>query len=111
MAYAKRKAPKTRVAKSCTARVIKKTFNLAHLFNEDCSLFSESNCGKILDNKLGQFSPMPLQHSKDALPCSNAAAYQKQPHYMCTNYSSLADIYLRNNPYGLLYSKHFAKKG
>lgn len=111
MARAKWKAPKTRAAKSRAARAIKKTSNLAHPCSEDCSLFSEPNVGEILDDELGQFPPTPPQHSKYALPCSNVAAHQERTHYICTNCSSLADTYLRNDPHGLLRGGHPARKG
>ena len=51
-ARAKRKAPKTRLTKRRTARATKKTSNLAHPCSEDCSLFSEPNFGNILDDEL-----------------------------------------------------------
>lgn len=110
MACAKRKAPKTRVAKSCTARVTKKLSNLAHPYSENCSLFSEPNFRKILNDELGQFSSMPSQYLKDALPCSNAAANQERPHYMYTNCSLLEDTYLRNDPYRLFHGKYPTRK-
>lgn len=108
--FIKRKAPKNGAARSGAARTTKKPSNLARCCNEDCSLFSESNVGETLNDKSGQLPLAAPQHSKEVSPCSNAAAHQG-PHYICTNCSSLADTYLRNEPHGLLRGGHPARKG
>lgn len=102
----KRRAPKSRAAINRAARATKKQSKLVHPCSEDCTLFSEDlDVDAILNDELGDL-PEPPQHSKEVSPCSNAAAHQNGPHYICTNCSSLANTYLRNDPEGLLHSGH-----
>lgn len=109
---AKRKAPRTRTAINRTAITTKKHVHFVNpLCTEDCSLFSEDlDVDAILNDKSGDLHEPP-QHSEKVSPCSNPAAHENGPHYICTNCSSLANKCLRNDPEGLLHSGHPFIKG
>lgn len=102
----KRRAPKTRAS-----RTAKKQSHLTYTCSEDCTLFSEDLDVHAILNDESEDLPEPPPHSKEVSPCSNAAAHQDGPHYICTNCSSLANTYLRKDPYGLLHSGHPFIKG
>lgn len=102
---------KRRGTKTRAARATKKQSKIAHSCSEDCTLFSEDlDVDAILNDESGDLSEPP-PHSMEVFPCSNAAAHQDGPHYICTNCSSLANEYLRRDPYGLLHSGHPIIKG
>lgn len=97
--------------KTCAARAAKRQSNIAHSCSEDCTLLlGEIDFDAILNDESGDLPEPPL-HSKEVSPCSNAAAHQNEPHYICRNCSSLANAYLRKDPYGLLHSGHPFIKG
>lgn len=107
----KRRAPRTKAARARAARATKKQSNLAPPCSEDCTLFSEDlDVDAILNDEFSDL-PEPPQHSTEVFCCSNAAAHQNGPHYICTNCSSLGNAYLRNDPQGLLHSGHPIIKG
>ena len=107
----KRRAPRARAAISRAARATKKQSNLANSCSEDCTLFSEDlDVDAILNNESGDL-PERAPLSKEVSPCSNAAAHQNGPHYICTNCSLLANTYLQKDPHGLLHSGHPFIKG
>lgn len=107
----KRREPRTSAARTRATRATKKQSNFAHPCSEDCTLFSEDlDVDAILNDESGDL-PEPPPHSKEVSPCSNAAAHQNGPHYICTSCSSLANTYLRKDPHGLLLSGHPFVKG
>lgn len=108
---ARRKAPRSSTAINRAARATREQANLAHPCSEDCTFFSEDlDVDGILNDESGDLLEPP-PHSVKVSPCSNAAAHQNGPHYICTNCSSVANTYLRNDPDGLLHSGHPFIKG